>query len=82
MRIEQLLKGYDAQQDSFVGTTDHLVVKSVTATPAGDAAIELSGGYKLLLFPAGTRGEWWRIFRPGDSDHPHFVVDGEGPYSI
>jgi hypothetical protein len=28
-----------------------------------------------VLFPAGTRGEDWRVFRP-DTDDSHFVVAG------
>ena len=34
-----------------------------------------SDGCRLTLFPAGTVGEDWRLFRPGD-DAPHFVVSG------
>jgi hypothetical protein len=82
VRIKQLLQGYDPRTDSFVNTTDDLVVTSIQATLMGDAIIGLSGGYQLKLFPDGTRGEAWRIFRPGDSDYPHFVVDEEGTNSI
>ena len=42
------------------------------------AEIDLSGGYRLTLFPAGSTGEDWRLFRPseGEEDTPHFVVTG------
>jgi hypothetical protein len=82
VRIKQLLAGYDARTDSFINTTDDLVVTGIQATLLGDAIIELSGGYQLKLFPDGTRGEAWRIFRPGDPDYSHFVVDQEGTHSI
>ena len=51
------------------------VVLAVRATPHGGAEIDLSDGCRLTLFPAGTVGEDWRLFRPGD-DAPHFVVSG------
>jgi hypothetical protein len=61
-----------------------LVVKSVDADEYGGATIGFDQGFVLRLFPAGTRGEDWRLFRP-KSDTPHFVVcaghvesDGEG----
>jgi len=81
-RIQQLLKGYDADANSFINTTGDLVVTSVKASRLGDAIIELSRGYRITLFPQSPRGESWRIFRPGDPDYPHFVVDGDGTYSI
>lgn len=38
----------------------------------------LLGGCRLTLFPAGSAGEDWRLFRPanGDEEAPHFVVVG------
>jgi hypothetical protein len=81
-RIQQLLKGYDADTNSFINTTGNLVVTSVKANRSRDAIIELSGGYKIILFPQSTRGEAWRIFRAGDPDYPHFVVDEDGTHRI
>lgn len=66
----------DARMEAWlaqVGPT--LVVAAVDADEYGGATIALSGEYLLRLFPAGTRGEDWRLFRPGTS-HPHFVVSG------
>jgi len=74
-RIGTLLGGYDPQTRSFVNTTSHLVVTDVETDCFGGAAITLSGGFRLVLFPAGTQGEDWRLFRPG-IDEPHFVVRG------
>ncbi len=52
-----------------------LVVKNVDADEFGGAAISLDQGFVLRLFPAGTRGEDWRLFRP-KTDTPHFVIVG------
>jgi hypothetical protein len=72
-RIAVLLGGYDPETKSHINLTDLLVVKEVAADDCGGATITLSGGYRLVLFPAGTRGEDWRIFRPR-VEEPHFVI--------
>jgi hypothetical protein len=54
-----------------------LVVQAVDADDFGGAAISLGQGFVLRLFPAGRRGEHWRLFRP-KKDAPHFVVSGGG----
>ncbi len=73
--IGALLGSYDPQTRSFVNDTERLVVQEVYADSYGGVEIVLSGGYRLVLFPAGTRGEDWRIFRP-EADEPHFVIAG------
>ena len=50
-------------------------VLAVRATPFGGAELDLSRGCRLTLFPAGSAGEDWRLFRPGD-DSSHVVVGG------
>lgn len=54
------------------------VVLAARATTCGGAEIDFSDGCRLTLFPAGSVGEDWRLFRPGDGDKevPHFVVAG------
>jgi hypothetical protein len=74
-RLAALLAGYDPETRSFVNEADYLVVEDVQADDCGGAVIWLTGGYRLALFPAGTRGEDWRVFRPGTGG-PHFVVAG------
>jgi len=69
----------DVLINSLLGDHDRLIVESVHGDNYGGAAIHLSGGYRVVLFPAGTRGENWRIFRPG-IDEPHFVVLGGTRY--
>lgn len=73
--IGNLLSNYDPQTRSFINENDKLVVEAVSADIYGGAAIMLSGGYRLVLFTAGTRGEDWRIFSPKTSE-PHFVIVG------
>jgi hypothetical protein len=47
----------------------------VDADEFGGAAISFGEGFVLRLFPAGTRGEDWRLFRPM-SGAPHLVISG------
>jgi len=74
-RIFDLLGGLDPEPRSYSNTTGSLIVESVTADDFGGAAIHLSGGYRLVLFPAGSEGEDWRVFRPATGE-PHFVISG------
>jgi hypothetical protein len=52
-----------------------LIVRKVDADDFGGASIDFDGGFGLRLFPYGTRGEDWRLFRP-KTGTPHFVVSG------
>jgi hypothetical protein len=74
-QLRDLLGGYDATTRSFVNQTDHLVVEEVRGDPCGGVTIQFSGGYRLVLFPAGVASEDWRFFCPG-VDEPHFVIVG------
>jgi hypothetical protein len=75
-RLWRLLGGYDKRTRSAVNDSSRLTVESVAADAVGGAAIRMSGGYHLELFPEASRGEEWRLFVPG-SDH-HFVVGRRG----
>jgi hypothetical protein len=57
------------------------VVETAQANELGDLEIGLTGGYHLIVFPAGTSGEAWRLFEPG-KETPHFVVEGSGVYVV
>ena len=72
-RIGRLLGGEDLATGAHVNHTDLLVVERVWASDFGDVILSLSGDYRLVIFPSGSCGEAWRIFRHGG--HPHFVVD-------
>lgn len=73
-QIGTLLGGYDPKTRSAMNEAEHLIVEGVDADEWGGATISLSGGYRLVLFPAGSTGEDWRLFRP--SAEAHFVVGG------
>ncbi len=60
------------------GDPTALYVRSITADDNGGFLMELAGGYRIFVFPAGSRGECWRYFRPHSSE-PHFVVPLEDP---
>jgi len=74
-QIGLLLGSYDPQARSYVNENDRLVVEEVYADAYGGATIVLTGGYRLVIFPAGSRGEDWRIFRSATNE-PHFVIAG------
>lgn len=74
-RIGRLLGGYDSKTQSFMNDTECLIVEKVRADDFGGATISLSGGYRLVVFPAGSVGEDWRLLQPS-SDLRHFVVSG------
>lgn len=74
-RLHKLLSGYDEQTLSVVNVTDKLEVEDIQTDAYGGAVLRLSGGYRLVVFPARSRCEDWRIFQP-QNDGPHFVVAG------
>lgn len=76
--LRSLLGGVDTETDTLTNVSDLLVVEEVRVSAFGDVAISLSGGYRLLLFPSGARGEEWRLLPPGDA--PHFVVEAGEAY--
>jgi hypothetical protein len=57
-----------------------LVVQSVDADDCGGAAITFHHGFVLRIFPAGSRGEDWRLLSPG-TDSSHFVI-AEGKVEV
>ncbi len=74
LQLRHLLGGYDERTHSLVNHTGLLVVEAVTADSYGGAVIHLSGNYRLVLVPTGSRGEHWRLFQP-QSDAPHLVCE-------
>ena len=79
--LREQLQGYDENTRQIVNATNLLVVEDVQADSSGGFCLALSGGYRFLVFPSGTRTEAWRFFKPStdefDSDAPHFVVPHE-----
>ena len=74
-KIGDLLQGYDPETRSYTNATKLLVVEAVDADKFGGAAISLSGGYRFVIFPASSNGEYWRLFQPATNEK-HFVVKG------
>jgi len=52
-----------------------LVVNRVESDEFGGASITFRQGFVLRLFPCGTRGEDWRLFKP-KANAPHLVIIG------
>jgi hypothetical protein len=75
MALYHLLGGDDPSTRSAVNRTPWLVVEAVAADAYGSVHLELTGHYRLVIFPAGTHGEHWRLFQP-HSDAPHLVCEG------
>jgi hypothetical protein len=69
------LGNYDPQTRSYINESDGLVVEAVSGDRYGGATIALSGGYRLVLFPTGTKSEDWRLFRP-ETKEPRLVIAG------
>jgi hypothetical protein len=79
--LRDLLKGYDTNTKQIVNSTSLLTVDAVQADSAGGFCLGLSGGYRFLVFPNGTRREAWRLFKPSkdgiESNERHFVIPRE-----
>lgn len=74
-RLGSLLGGYDPETRSFMNHNDLLVVENFQTDNYGGVTLFLSGGYRLVIFPAGSQGENWRFFRPGTEGN-HLVISG------
>ena len=59
-----------ADNDGFLGVT------GVDADELGGAVISFDRGFVLRIFPAGTRGEDWRLFRPRTDTAPLVIRGG------
>ena len=70
----RMFEGLNDDTRHTVNRSDQLVVEEVAADSFGGARICMSGEYDLVIFPAGTKWEDWRLFEP-DMEKPHFVID-------
>jgi hypothetical protein len=62
----------DQSTRSWVNPGGRFVVTGTEQTKLGDLRVSLTEGYAILLFPAGSGSEAWRLFEPGRND-AHFV---------
>ncbi len=56
---------------------DEFRVQSIDVHRNGSFSIDLSDDYRLVVFPSGSVGEDWRLFRPGSAEEKdHLVISG------
>jgi hypothetical protein len=68
----------DERTGSWVNAIDRYRVTGAQQSEFGDVRLDLSGGHALVVFPAGSEGEAWRLFVPGsDADHLVFPAPTE-----
>jgi hypothetical protein len=73
-RLASLLGGRDPETKALMNTSGMLVVETASGTSACGLCLELSGGYRLVVFPDGSSGEAWRLL--GHQVPEHLVVVG------
>ena len=73
-RIRELFGSGAPGEGSSVNNGHAFIVEDVDADEFGGAVLSLSGGYRIVIFPSGSVGEDWRLFRPHVPGH--FVVSG------
>ncbi len=71
-RLQQVFGSYDEKTRSLINETEPRTVISVHSDQLGGIDLELTGGFRLQVFPDRSRGESWRFFAPAN-DEAHFV---------
>jgi len=74
-RLGEMMHKFASTTRSWINATDQLVVERVTGPPFGGLELLLSGGFRLQVFPDGSRAEDWRFFSHA-SDEDHIVIGG------
>ena len=72
--LKEVLQGYDAATRSDMNTTDKFSVTSVAGDSFGGAQIEMTGYYRISIFPCASREEEWRFLEPS-SGKQHSVIE-------
>jgi hypothetical protein len=62
LRLRDLFNSHDLALRKIVSSRTDFVCTEALLEEHGDATLSFSGGYKLRLFPTGSRGEHWRVF--------------------
>jgi hypothetical protein len=73
-RLRDLLQDADRSTRLIRNNTEVLIVEDADVDSYGGVVIKLTGGFRLRIFPAGSRGEFWRVFRKDDLDS-HYVCE-------
>jgi hypothetical protein len=66
-RLREFLDDQDLLKRTVTNKTALLICTEFEVQPYGGLTIRLTGGYALQLFPAASRGEYWRVFQKGDT---------------
>ena len=78
--LRGVLDSEDAETDILLDADKQLSVERVHASNFVDVEIFFTKGYRLIILPTGSKGEAWRLFRPG-IDERHSVFE-EGSASF
>lgn len=81
-KLRELFEHRDASSRVITNNTNLFVVEDVDVDVYGGVMIGLTGNYRLRVFPAGSRGEFWRIFEISNYKN-YFVceLDTDARYS-
>ncbi len=71
----------DESTRSWVNESDGFGLGAARQTKRGDVTLSLINGYEILIFPAGSSSEAWRLFAPGSGRHLVFP-SSERDYAI
>ena len=75
--LSELLGGDDETSRSNANQTQHFIATEITSDSFGGCQIELSGNYRLALFPCASRNEAWRLLEPGVNKEHFFIEAGK-----
>ena len=68
LKLRELFLDNDTSKRTIANNGKTLIVEAAEVDRYGGLALQFSGGVQLHVFPAGARGEFWRIFKKGDFD--------------
>jgi|GEM_PF-1190715 len=59
----------DESTRSWINESDRFVIAAAHQNERGDVRLEFANGYTILVFPAESRSEAWRLFSSGSDRH-------------
>jgi hypothetical protein len=80
-RLAALLGSAGAARNAVAAETRQLIVESASGSESAGAVIELSGDYRLVIFPDASCGESWRLLGHAVQRHIVVVAGEVHPYS-
>ena len=76
-RLRELFHDEGVSKWPITNKTSSLICTEVKLEPHEGLLVSMTGGYALRVFPAASRGEYWRVFKKGDSS-THLVSKAQG----